>query len=82
VLKRERYWLEERVATLNKQLPSRTIEEYRVNNKEIIYGSQKKYINNSPLILCACGGKYKKYGKSQHNNTQMHLVYSYPISNT
>ena len=33
---RERYWIEELKATLNKQIPTRTHAEYRQINKEII----------------------------------------------
>jgi len=42
-LKRERYWLEELKATLNKVIPTRTQEEYRENNKEKIYEQRKEY---------------------------------------
>ena len=42
-LKRERYWLEELRATLNKLIPSRTDKEYRENNKDRIKEKDKEY---------------------------------------
>jgi hypothetical protein len=66
--KRERYWLEQRGATLNKQVPSRTKSEYYVDNQENFkqYRADNKeknieFINNyrkenGERIECPCGG--------------------------
>jgi predicted GIY-YIG superfamily endonuclease len=40
---KERYWLEELKATLNKYIPSRTNKEYREENKDLINEKAKKY---------------------------------------
>jgi len=40
---RERYWLETLQATLNKNIPSRTIQQYREQNKEYFNEYNKQY---------------------------------------
>jgi hypothetical protein len=65
--KRERYWLEQRGATLNKQVPSRTKSEYYVDNQRKFLSSIEpttkniEFINNyrkenGERIECPCGG--------------------------
>jgi len=50
--KRERYWIEELKATLNKVIPSRTKKEYREYNKEEIVVKKKEYYEeNKKKIL-------------------------------
>jgi hypothetical protein len=41
--KRERYYIEELKATLNKQVPTRTQKEYREDHKEILKEQYKEY---------------------------------------
>jgi hypothetical protein len=41
--KKERYWIEQLQATLNKLIPSRTIKEYYEQNKDKIKEQQKEY---------------------------------------
>ncbi len=45
--KRERFWLEELSATLNKKIPSQQKSEYRQNNKEKISQYDKEYYQNN-----------------------------------
>jgi len=57
--KRERYHIETIGASLNKRIPSRTIKEYNIDNKERITARDKKYrINHQEKI--------KEY-KQEHN---------------
>jgi hypothetical protein len=50
--RRERYWIEERKPTLNKQIPTRTKQEYHEQNKERIIEHQKQhYEENKEQIL-------------------------------
>ena len=44
---RERYWLELLSANLNKQIPSRTVQEYNNDNKEKISEREKIYRENN-----------------------------------
>jgi hypothetical protein len=48
-------------------------KEYKENNKEQIRKHQKEYRTNCEVIICECGGKYKKYKKSDHFKTKKHL---------
>ena len=32
----------------------------------------KDYIKNCPVIVCECGGKYRKYSKYKHEKTKKH----------
>jgi len=68
-LKRERYWYETLGATLNKQVPSQTQQEYAkqyyVENKEII--NQKHN--------CECGGNYTQVNKQRHLKSKKHQKY-------
>ena len=41
--KRERYWFEKLHATLNRQVPSRTLQEYKLDNVELLNAKNKKY---------------------------------------
>ncbi len=40
---RERFWIEELKATLNKQIPTRTLSEYYQNNKKKLQEDHKNY---------------------------------------
>jgi hypothetical protein len=47
----ERYYIEDMKATLNQTIPTRTIAEYRINNKDKILDSKADYrINNKDKI--------------------------------
>jgi hypothetical protein len=50
--KRERYWIENLKASLNKVIPSRTQKEYREENKDSLSERKKKnYLENKNAIL-------------------------------
>jgi hypothetical protein len=79
--KKERYWIEHLGATLNKQIPSRTVTEYYSNNKDKISKYKKEYNrqyhqDNSERInkkcTCLCGGKYTNINKTSHYKTTKH----------
>jgi hypothetical protein len=75
-LKRERYWIEELKATLNKCIPSRTQKEYRNEHKEqkLKYRLDNKE-KRSKKFVCECGGKYTHNDKATHFKTIKHLKY-------
>ena len=45
--KRERYYIEEKKAELNKQIPLRTLKEYRKENKDKLTKQKKEYRENN-----------------------------------
>lgn len=62
---RERYWIEELNASLNRYVPSRTRNQYIEENKDIIKENQKKYYENNKE-------KYKVYyEKSKEKNKDL-----------
>lgn len=67
--KRERYWIEQLNATLNKQMPGRSIQEYHQNNKDVIATWQKT------KHACDCGGSFTNINKSTHLKTKKHQNY-------
>jgi hypothetical protein len=66
-LKRERYWLEELKATLNKQIPARTLKEWREDNKEKAKEYSKEYRENNKEY-------YKEYAKEYRENNKDQLI--------
>ena len=81
---RERYWIEELKAELNKVTPTRNKKERYELNKEKIYKQHREYLekniekfkNNAKLkINCICGSIYSKCNKSHHERTKKHLKY-------
>jgi len=81
---RERYWIELRKPTLNKQIPTRTDKEYREENREHIKEYQKQYreehkdeINEKKRTkyLCECGAEVNKGNLTRHRKSQKHLKY-------
>lgn len=48
---RERYWIENNNATLNKNIPSRTKEEWYCDNKDKILDIKRYYYNNNKKII-------------------------------
>ena len=68
----------------NKQIPSRTKEEYRLDNTAIANERSKEWLKNNKekrkaytqiKITCDCGSTYNKAGKSQHFKTNKHIKY-------
>lgn len=83
-LARERYWIEELKADLNKQVPTRTQKEWFEENKEQKKEWREKYREENKDKLnkklyekfeCECGGKYIYQNKSIHFKTNKHLDY-------
>jgi len=81
---RERYWVETLQASLNKQIPSRSNQEfgkiYYQNNKEKINEKNMKNhrINKEKLtekFICDCGGCYTFRDKAKHFKTKKHQEY-------
>ena len=76
---RERYWITELKASLNVDTPTRTIKEYREDNKEYI----KQWFKNHDQkperkerkkvkITCECGCIICKGDIARHRNTKKH----------
>ena len=82
---RERYWIENLKAEINRVIPSRTKREYYETNKEQRKEYQKEYRETnkekilkqqSEKILCKCGSELRKDDMSRHRRTKKHLNYS------
>ena len=78
---RERYWIEELKATLNKNIPTRTDAEYCKKNREIIKIKNAKYridnkeaikIRNNKKHECSCGSIIRINDKAKHEKTIKH----------
>ena len=63
--KKERYWIEQLQATLNKLIPSRTIKEYYEQNKDKI----------KEPITCICGSICSKNHLKRHEQTKKHIEF-------
>ena len=63
-LKKERYWIEELKATLNKQIPSRTKQEYNNDNREQINELNKEYYKNNREQINELNKEYYKNNKN------------------
>ena len=81
---RERYWIEELKAELNKQVPSRAYKEYREDNKEKIKEKDKRYRENNKEMIkekqgekfnCECGCICRISDKARHLKTKKHQNY-------
>ena len=66
---RERFHLERLKATLNKQIPSRTKQEYYEENKTEKLEKQKQ------LVICECGKSSTKCNISTHKKSKNHRQY-------
>lgn len=67
---RERYWLETLKATLNIGIPTRTKQEYYLDNKEIILERAKQYQLDNKEIIADYQKQYRldnKEQKAEHN---------------
>ena len=76
-LKKERFWLEELKATLNKKTPSKTHSEskkdWKTKNIEKVKDQQKRDDEKRKVkILCDCGCLIRKGDISQHKRSQKH----------
>ena len=85
--KRERYYIES-LDCVNKNIPSRTLEEwtkqYYEKNREKFLESKKEYrIQNREMMIekqkekfiCECGGKFTRSCKSKHEQSKKHKKY-------
>ena len=85
---RERYYFDLLKANLNKNVPTRTVEEYREHKKEFIKEKEKEYrLNNKDKIKinrdnkaklletfsCGCGSQVSHADKVRHNKSKKHL---------
>ncbi len=81
---RERFFVEQFKAKLNKQVPSRTPAEYHADHREernkktaVYYVANKDHIKEykNEKHTCACGGKHTTTHQSQHYKTARHIAY-------
>jgi hypothetical protein len=61
--KRERYYIQEKKAELNKYIPLRTCKEYRKENKEVIAEQEKKYRKENKEVIAERSKEYRKENK-------------------
>lgn len=83
--KRERYWIEQLNADLNRVIPTRTKEEYYEQNKEIIFEKQKEYKEQNKETISKINKKYYEANKDkirEKNKTKIECecggCYTYP----
>ena len=67
--KKEREFIELLKPSLNIAIPTRTVKEYKEDNKETIKEKRKG------KITCECGSVYGKRDKARHNKTKKHINY-------
>jgi hypothetical protein len=65
--KRERFWVETLKSSLNKQIPSRTLQEYRSEHKETTREYDKKYYETNQDKI---KDTHKKYYEDNKENIQ------------
>jgi len=63
--KRERYYIEEKKAELNKQIPLRTLKEYRKENKDKLTEQKKEYRENNKDEIAQRWKKYTEKNKDK-----------------
>jgi len=73
--KRERYWLEFYQATLNKQVPTQTNQEYRENNKNKIKEKRNIYKNDHQDEVSEYYHTYYLKNKDELNRKRLELYY-------
>jgi hypothetical protein len=81
---KEREYIENLKATLNKQLPTQTKAEYYQNNKDTIIPRHIKYYEDNkdkikenwkkPYNCLVCNYHVQFYGRHKHNNTAKHKL--------
>lgn len=69
VKKRERFWIEELKATLNMAIPTRTIKEWKEENKEIILKQRKEYYKINKESILEYHKEYRKNNKEKRKET-------------
>jgi len=82
----ERYFIENKKdKLLNKQIPTRTIQEYRITNIDKVNLWRKRYLTKNRLKLlekkavvhtCLCGRTYTHGHKKRHLKTKYHKKHS------
>ena len=88
LFKTERMWVEKLGATLNKNIPSRSLREWKDANRDYhkhYYQANKEKYNQpkkeklvdccKERVTCACGSCVLKVNLSQHCETKKHLAY-------
>jgi hypothetical protein len=70
LLKKEREYIEKLKPSLNKNIPTRTFEEYNRVNKHAILQKRKE------LFTCECGATLRKADRCRHFRTKKHQKYS------
>jgi hypothetical protein len=75
--KRERYWIEQLQATLNKQLPTRTGQEYYEEHKDKIKEYRKEYYELNKDKILECQKEYSKeyYEKNKDKIKEIKSTY-------
>jgi hypothetical protein len=78
---RERFFVEQYKAKLNKNIPSRTPAEYYVDHYEKLNQKQAAYdLANSERLktkhACECGGRFTTAGKCQHMKSNRHVAFA------
>ena len=80
--KRERYWIELLQSTLNKQIPTRTLLEYRQDNRAHLLENHKIYYQDNKenltekkkqKIKCECGCLISRVNISRHIKSKKHI---------
>ena len=77
LISRERFYIENNKC-INKIIPSRTVKEYREDNKEKIKEYSKQYRKNNKekikgRVECECGSKFMLSNKSRHLKSKKHI---------
>ena len=72
---RERYWVETLGATLNRQVPTRTRNQYYADNKEGILEIRRKYEEDNKEDLLEIRRKYRHNNKEKINRRQNQLYH-------
>jgi hypothetical protein len=66
--KRERYWIETLKSSLNKQIPTRTNEEYYKDNREVVLKKVKIYQESNKEAIVTRKKKYYESNKETIND--------------
>lgn len=71
---RERHFIENLKANLNRVIPTRTPKEYREGHREEKKEINKKYqeYRDDSIIECECGTQFRKSNKVRHNKSNKH----------
>lgn len=74
LLRRERYWIEEREPVLNSKTPTRTGEEWRVENKEQIVENDKLYYQNNKDKIKERSRNYHHKNKERIDEARSQII--------